>query len=172
MRTLKLTPTPRRREPCLGAEVLREIGAPPAMSVEGKRRPSRSSVDRRCGSAFDVLGRARPYRGPVDLPISDDAICTLIEDALQADGQYVAHLESDDQKGIERVRAMGRRVARVRAWKVRTVVTTSGAEVHGAGETIVVVVLVGSSPLHEQLLKLRSDRKMRAALDRVWPKSS
>ncbi len=108
----------------------------------------------------------------MDLPISDDALRSVIEDALQADGQYVAHLESDDQKGIERVRALGRQVARVRAWKVRTVVTTSGAEVQGAGETIVAVVLVGSSPLHEQLLKLRSDRRMRAALDRAWPKSS
>lgn len=82
-----------------------------------------------------------------------------ITDSLKSSSQYEAYFDADDKANIEKARAFGRRAARDLGWKVRTFASDSTASDNGVVRVIVAVI--ESSPLHEELMRVRADKAIR-----------
>ncbi len=85
---------------------------------------------------------------------------TITED-LRAKGQFTRHFDADDTEGIKRVRSLGRRAARDLGWRVRTF--ASDPMPRDDLKVVVIVAVIGSSPLHQQLMHVRGDKAIRKA---------
>jgi len=97
--------------------------------------------------------------------LSPDDIVVLgrITEDLRAKGQFARHFDADDFEGINRVRSLGRRAARDLGWRVRTFATdpTHRDDL----KVVVIVAVIESSPLHQQLMHVRGDKAIRKAFE-------
>lgn len=84
-------------------------------------------------------------------------LLNTIEADLRASGQYAASCATEDAVRIDQVRSAGRRVGRILGWKVRTVVSAPTV----GGTVNVYVVVTKSTPLHEELMRVRGEKAMR-----------
>lgn len=84
-----------------------------------------------------------------------------IQRALKESGQYTERIPASDEDAIKELRSLGRRVARDLGWKVRTLVTDG--EHRSDGMSVVWIVVIESSPLHQQLMEVRGQNAIRRA---------
>lgn len=84
-----------------------------------------------------------------------------ITQALRSKSQYDQWFAEFDAEGINRLRALGRRAARDLGWKVRTFATDPDrSEDRGVR---VIIAVTESSPLHEELQRIRGAKAIRRA---------
>ena len=84
-----------------------------------------------------------------------------ITQALRSKSQYDQWFAEFDAEGINRLHALGRRAARDLGWKVRTFATVPDrSEDRGVR---VIIVVTESSPLHEDLQRIRGAKAIRRA---------
>lgn len=97
-----------------------------------------------------------------------DELTRVIADHLQADDQYVEHVDPSNLERIAALRSAGRKAGRLLGWKVRTFQTDPDRRVDG--KVVVWVVVEESTPLRDQLREVQGRRKMRQALSNLdWP---
>jgi hypothetical protein len=94
-----------------------------------------------------------------EVTAQDRLLLERITRALKSDSQYEQYFDAHDSKGIEKVRALGRRAARDLGWKVRTFATDPGKRQDCMVR--VVVAVTQSSPLHEELMRVRGAKALR-----------
>lgn len=82
---------------------------------------------------------------------------------LRSDGQYIVGIDGDNVEEVKRVRALGRKAGRQLGWKIRTY--ASDPERRDDHRSVVIVYVDESNPLHEELMRMRSEKRMRAAFD-------
>jgi hypothetical protein len=92
----------------------------------------------------------------------DRLLLERITQALKSDSQYEQYFDAHDSKGINKVRALGRRAARDLGWKVRTFATDIKREDHMVR---VIVAVTQSSPLHEELMRVRGAKAIRRVFE-------
>jgi hypothetical protein len=73
--------------------------------------------DRPPGRRIDVRGRGGLMAEEVT--VQDRLLLERITRALKSDSQYEQYLDAHDSKGVNKLRALGRRAARDLGWKVR-----------------------------------------------------
>ncbi|WP_143696034.1 hypothetical protein [Williamsia sp. 1138] len=89
------------------------------------------------------------------------SLLSSIEASLRVSGQYLARCEAADTARVQEVRSAGRRVGRILGWSVRTVVSPPAPD-----RTVnVSVVVLKSTPLHEELMRIRDRKAMRKVID-------
>lgn len=98
-----------------------------------------------------------------NLSPEDAALLDTITEFLREKAQFVQHLEPDDLEGINRIRSLGRRAARNLGWRVRTFASDPARR--DDGKVVVIVAVTESSPLHQQLMGIRSDKAIRRMFD-------
>lgn len=96
-----------------------------------------------------------------ELGLDDLRMVEEIKADLKDCRTFERHVPAHDAEGIAHLRSLGRRAGRELGWKVRTLVTDPSEH-----ETVLVfVVVVGSNPLHEQLMTMRADKALRQAFE-------
>lgn len=86
--------------------------------------------------------------------------------ALRSTGQYGCDFREADREEIAKVRALGQRAARSLGWKVCTVVSDPARREDR--RVWVVVAVVESSPLHEELMRLRGMKAFERYIAAEW----
>jgi hypothetical protein len=89
------------------------------------------------------------------------AVLTSIEASLRATGQYLASCEATDTDRVQEIRSAGRRVGRILGWSVRTAASNPNPN----GTVSVSVVVLRSTPLHEELMRIRDRKAMRRVIN-------
>lgn len=92
----------------------------------------------------------------------DTATLDAIKLALRERRTYEHRLPAADQNGAKRIRSLGRRAGRELGWKVRTFLVEPA---EGGGTGLVLVVVIESNPLHQQLMDMRADKALRKAFE-------
>ena len=88
----------------------------------------------------------------------DRMLLEQITVSLKASGQWDGDFYDHDREQIARVRSLGRRAGRNLGWKIRTF------ETHPSRDdriVRVIVVVEESSPIHQELMRIRSDKAVR-----------
>lgn len=93
----------------------------------------------------------------------DRLVFDRIVAALRSTGQYGCDCREADREEIAKVRALGRRAGRSLGWKVRTVVSDP-ARREAAG----FVAVIESSPLHEELMRVRGMKAFERYIAAEW----
>lgn len=93
---------------------------------------------------------------------ADRLLMDSIEAGLRSTGQYIIGCPSHDFEQIAKVRSLGRRVGRSLGWKIRTF---AASRPNDDGDTNVIIVVEESTPLHEQLMRVRGEKAMRRAIN-------
>lgn len=101
----------------------------------------------------------------MDLTGEDRLLLRQITAALRSESQYMAFLDEDDIEGVKRVRSLGRRAGRDLGWKVKTF--ASDPRKRDDRRIVVIVVVEESTPLHQELMRVRGDKAIRAAMS-TW----
>ena len=83
-----------------------------------------------------------------------------IEDGLREIGSFDM---TCPEEYVDWVRSIGRRVGRELGWKIKTV--RSAVAING--RVRVVIVVKESNPLHAQLIRIREEKAMRQAMERL-----
>ena len=96
-------------------------------------------------------------------PIPHAQMVDRIITALRSDGQFIVTLPGDDREKIERLRALGRQAGRRLGWKVRTFASDPDRRTDGA--SVVIVAVIDSSALHQQLMRVRGEKALRRAFE-------
>lgn len=96
----------------------------------------------------------------------DEQAIQRICSELRSRGQFTAHVDGADTDEIKRTRSLGRAAGRRLGWKVRTYATDPAKR--DDGKSVVVVVLVESNPLHEELLRVRGQKAVAQAMDEIF----
>lgn len=89
------------------------------------------------------------------------ALLSSIEASLRATGQYLANCEAADSPRIQEIRSAGRRVGRILGWSVRTIVSPPTPD----STVNVSVVVMKSTPLHEELMRIRDRKAMQRVIN-------
>ncbi len=89
------------------------------------------------------------------------ALLTSIETELRANGHYLATCQATDADRIHGIRAAGRRVGRILGWTIRTAQSVPNS----AGRVSVSVTVMRSTPLHEELMRIRDRKAVRKVID-------
>jgi hypothetical protein len=92
-----------------------------------------------------------------------DAMVARIVSALRETGYYGSIFPASDTAGIEAARAAGRRAGRQLGWKIRTLQGPPATSPDGVYVGVHVVV-EQSTPLQDELFKLRREAAMREAM--------
>ncbi|WP_143695330.1 hypothetical protein [Williamsia sp. 1135] len=88
-------------------------------------------------------------------------LLSSIEASLRESGQYLARCEGADTARVQEIRSAGRRVGRTLGWSVRTVVSPPAPD-----RTVnVTVVVLKSTPLHEELMRIRDRKAMQKVIN-------
>lgn len=91
---------------------------------------------------------------------ADEELTRLaIRQAFEAEDQYSETVAALDTDRVSQVRRLGRAVARELGWKIQT-----AAVPLENGSTQVVLVITESTPLRDQAMRARRQRKMRDAI--------
>jgi len=91
---------------------------------------------------------------------ADEELTRLaIRQAFEATDQYSETVAADDTGRVTQLRQLGRAVARELGWKIQTAAVPVDDE-----STNVVLVITASTPLRDQAMRVRRQRKMRAVL--------
>jgi hypothetical protein len=91
----------------------------------------------------------------------DHRLLDQIKQALKANAQFAQHLAGGASEDVDKIRSLGRRAGRELGWKVRTFVRRSADR---DDHTVrVLVVVEQSSPLHDELIRLRGAKAIRRA---------
>jgi|GEM_PF-5836625 len=99
-----------------------------------------------------------------DVSGPDRLLMDSIESALRSTGQYVIGCPSHDSEQVAKIRSLGRRVGRTLGWKVSTF---AASRPNDAGDINVIIVVEESTPLHEQLMRVRGDKALRRAINNI-----
>lgn len=94
----------------------------------------------------------------------DRLLMDSMEAGLRSTGQYIIRCPSCDSEQIAKIRSLGRRVGRALGWKVRTFAASRPSD---ADDTNVIIVVEESTPLHEQLMRVRGEKAMRRAINNI-----
>lgn len=105
--------------------------------------------------------------GLVTAPGEDKLLLARIIRDLRAVGQYTAVLPGDDTESIERVRSLGRRAGRELDWRISTF--ASDPRKRDDGASVVIACVRDSSPLHQELLRIRGTRAIEQWARRILP---
>ena len=95
----------------------------------------------------------------------DRLLLQQITAGLKSTSQYLAFFDEDDADGIKRLRSIGRRAGRDLGWKVRTF--TTDPRKRDDGRIVVLVVVEESTPLHEQLMKIRGNKLIAKVMEGI-----
>lgn len=94
-----------------------------------------------------------------ELAGKDRMLLERITVALKASGQWDGDFDEHDREQIAKVRSLGRRAGRNLGWKVRTFETHPDRRDDRIVKVIVVVE--ESSPIHQELMRIRNDKAIR-----------
>ena len=114
---------------------------------------------------MSALPRSVAAMGEITGP--DRLLLDRIIAALKAESQYVQHFDEDDVEGVQKVRSLGRRAGRELGWKIMT--HASDPDKRQDRHVVVIVVAAESTPLHEELMRIRGEKKLRQFWDRLDP---
>lgn len=104
----------------------------------------------------------------------DDGVVTSVDDQfshlvreLRETAQSVRRFHENDIDEIKQFRALGRRAGRELGWKVRTFQLDPVEPIER--DVIVYVAVVDSTPLHQELMRVRGEKAVRKALKSpIW----
>jgi hypothetical protein len=99
----------------------------------------------------------------VDVSGPDRLLFDRIVASLKSDDQqFTMSFDGDDAEGISKVRSLGRRAGRELGWKVRTFATNPDRRADR--RVTVFVVVEESTPLRDELMRIRGQKKNREAM--------
>lgn len=95
------------------------------------------------------------------MSMTDEGILAEMKSCLKDRGQWDMWVDADEAK---RYRSLGRRAGRELGWKIATRALPA---TNGTGRERVFIILMDSTPLHQQLLRVRGQKQIMEYLNRL-----